>query len=113
MGEVGAENAAELARRQRRASRRARAQLAPVTEPGPPAETTTISAQQARDEHRAHLDAAGEAGMRRLALTNLLDLKTDFAYCNPDLPDQTAADQGGQPAGEQRALAPRPDTGEQ
>jgi hypothetical protein len=37
---------------QRRASRRARAQLAPITEPGPVVETTTISAAQDREEQR-------------------------------------------------------------
>ena len=28
-----------------------------------------------------------DEGMRRLAMTNLLGLKTDFAYWNPDLAD--------------------------
>jgi putative transposase len=83
------EDAAELGRRQRRASRRARARLAPITGPGEVEDTTTISAGQARDERRG-----GGAGrwrdddLRRLAMTNLLGLKTDFAYWNPELAEQ-------------------------
>lgn len=79
-------DAAELGQRQRRASRRARAKLAPITEPGEVVDTTTISAEQARGEHR---DGGGGHGrdedLRRLAMTNLLGLKTDFAYWNPEL----------------------------
>jgi putative transposase len=60
--------------------------LAPITEPGPLVETTTISAAQAREEKR---DRRGlpdrDDALRGLALTNLLDLKTDFAYWNPDV----------------------------
>jgi len=49
-------------------------------------ETTTISAAQAREEQRSRggLPDRDDA-LRGLALTNLLDLKTDFAYWNPDL----------------------------
>ncbi|MGH3097704.1 MAG: Mu transposase C-terminal domain-containing protein [Streptosporangiales bacterium] len=77
-------DAAELAKRQRRASRRARAKLAPITEPGAVEDTTTISAAQARAEDtRPDRVARRDADLRRLARTNLLDLKTDFAYWNP------------------------------
>jgi putative transposase len=81
-------DAAELGRRQRRASRRARAKLAPITEPGEVVDTTTISAEQARAEQRAGHGGPGhgrDAELRRLAMTNLLGLKTDFAYWNPEL----------------------------
>lgn len=87
-------DAGELARRQRRASRRARAVLAPITEPGPVVETTTISAEQARDEPRRARHGGGGQGrvedLRRLAMTNLLGLKTDFAYWNPELAEEPA-----------------------
>jgi putative transposase len=79
-------DAAELGRRQRRASRRARAKLAPITEPGEVVDTTTISAEQARDEgHRSGGGPRRDEDLRRLAMTNLLGLKTDFAYWNPEL----------------------------
>lgn len=76
-------DAAELGRRQRRASRRARATLAPMTGPGAAVETTTISAEQTR----RHPGEDRDAGLRRLARTNLLGLKTDFAFWNPDYPN--------------------------
>jgi putative transposase len=82
-------DAAELGRRQRRASRRARAELAPITGPGTIEETTTISAEQARAERRGGGGGLGrDEDLRRLAMTNLLDLKTDFAYWNPGLAEQ-------------------------
>jgi putative transposase len=82
-------DAAELGRRQRRASRRARAELAPITGPGTIEETTTISAEQARAERRGGGGGPGrDEDLRRLAMTNLLDLKTDFAYWNPGLAEQ-------------------------
>jgi len=85
-------DAAELARRQRRASRRARAELAPITEAGAIEETTTISAEQARAEQRAGGGGARrDEDLRRLAMTNLLGLKTDFAYWNPELAEGAAA----------------------
>jgi putative transposase len=89
-------DAAELARRQRRASRRTRVVLAPITEPGEVVETTTITAEQARDEQRAGRGGAGrDDELRRLAMTNLLGLKTDFAYWNPELATEPA--QGPEP----------------
>jgi putative transposase len=97
-------DAAELARRQRRASRRARAELAPITEAGTIEETTTISAEQARNERRGGGPSRGrDEDLRRLAMTNLLDLKTDFAYWNPEL----AADAASQP--QPRGLDELPD----
>jgi putative transposase len=79
-------DAAELGRRQRRASRRARAQLAPITQPGEVEDTTTITTKQARDERRGGGPGQGrDEGLSRLAMTNLLGLKTDFAYWNPGL----------------------------
>lgn len=84
-------DAAELGRRQRRASRRARSQLAPITEPGPIEDTTVITTDTARAERTERRGVTGRAGeqrrqdaaLRRLARTNLLDLKTDFAFWNP------------------------------
>ena len=82
-------DAAELGRRQRQASRRARARLAPITEPGTPEEVTVISAGQARTE-RWQRDRDGERDieardrdLQRLARTDLLNLHTDFDYWNP------------------------------
>jgi len=78
-------DAAELGRRQRRASRRARARLAPITEPGTPlAETSVVTAEQARADGAGSVRTTGR-DLRSLAMTNLLDLHTDFAYWNPDL----------------------------
>jgi putative transposase len=66
-------DAAELGRRQRRASRQARLRLAPVTGPGEIEETTVISrAQAAADRSRR-----GDRRLRRLARADLLDLDTD------------------------------------
>ncbi|MGB7795339.1 MAG: hypothetical protein WBL53_03630, partial [Pseudonocardiaceae bacterium] len=82
------------------ASRRARAQLAPISHPGEEVEdTTTITAKQARDERRgAGAGPDRDADLRGLAMTNLLGLKTDFTYWNPDLADElTPAPQGPGP----------------
>lgn len=96
------DDAAELTKRRRRASRRARAQLAPITGPGPVEDTTVITTDSLRveraeaDRARARGDHGGryrgggdrgghDAALRRLARTNLLDLKTDFAFWNPDV----------------------------
>jgi putative transposase len=90
-------DAAELGRRQRRASRRARARLAPITEPGTPvAETTVVTASQARAD-RADRTTRRDDDLRSLAMTNLLDFHSDFAYWNPDLPEDEggAADERG------------------
>lgn len=63
-------DAAELARRQRRASRRARLRLAPITGPGPIEETTVVSRQQAQGDDLRHTDQ----DLRRLARIDLLNL---------------------------------------
>ena len=87
-------DAAELGRRQRRASRRARARLAPVTAPGEPEETTVISAAGARAARRGR-DRDGERDIdardrdiQRLARTDLLNLHLDFDYWNPPKPSE-------------------------
>jgi putative transposase len=87
-------DAAELGRRQRRASRRARARLAPITEPGTAVmETTVITAGQARADWAGSVRTARrDDDLRSLAMTNLLDLHTDFAYWNPDLASRAARD---------------------
>ncbi len=105
-------DAAELGRRQRRASRRARAQLAPITGPGPVEDATVVTAADARDD-RAERDRRARrrrgdegpnyAAMARLARTDLLDLKSDFAYWNPefrepDPPVELDPAPGSQPA---------------
>jgi putative transposase len=86
-------DAAELGRCQRRASRRARAKLAPITEPGEVVDITTISAEQARGERRG--GGGGhrrDEDLRRLTMTDLLGLKTDFAFWNPGLAESPAPD---------------------
>jgi putative transposase len=104
-------DANELGRRQRRASRRPRAVLAPITEPGPVVDTTTISADQARDELRRGGDGHGRDGdLRRLAMTNLLGLKTDFAYWNPDLADEPSPEPSPQELDE-LTVTPAPEDG--
>jgi putative transposase len=67
-------DAAELARRQRRASRKARLRLAPITEPGGEVEEVTVIARAdaAVEGARYHDDQ-----LRRLARTDLLDLDAD------------------------------------
>ncbi|MGQ0575845.1 MAG: Mu transposase C-terminal domain-containing protein [Pseudonocardia sp.] len=81
---------AELGRRQRRASRRARARLAPITGPGPVTDTTTVSAEQAAADDTADCEGPGggrhgdrDRNLRRLGLTTLLNLRDDFEYWNP------------------------------
>ena len=103
-------DAAELGRRQRQASRRARARLAPITEPGTPEEVTVIPAGQARTE-RWHRDRdaerdieARDRDLQRLARTDLLNLHTDFDYWNPP------RDSGTPPAGAETGS--RDDTGD-
>jgi putative transposase len=63
-------DAAELARRQRRASRRARLRLAPITGSGPIQETTVVSWQQAATDNRR----ATDQDLQRLARVDLLNL---------------------------------------
>ena len=100
-------DAAELGRRQRRASRRARARLAPITEPGPAAETTVVTADQARAD-RASRTERRDDDLRSLAMTNLLDFHTDFAYWNPDLAPRAPEDSPAveAPPGETSGEAP-------
>ena len=87
-------DAAELGRRQRRASRAARAQLAPITTPGELEDTTVITPGDVRAERDGRAERSGrgdaDAALRRVARTNLLDLKTDFAFWNPGV-DPTPA----------------------
>jgi putative transposase len=66
-------DAAELARRQRRASRKARLRLAPIAEPGPIEATTLISRDQAAIEGAQRRDGQ----LRRLARLDLLNLDAD------------------------------------
>jgi putative transposase len=66
-------DAAELARRQRRASRRARLRLAPSTQPGLIEEITVIRRDQAATEGARRRDGQ----LRRLARVDLLDLDAD------------------------------------
>jgi Mu transposase, C-terminal./Integrase core domain. len=73
-------DAAELGRRQRRASRQARARLAPITAPGQAEDVTVITTEQARRERRGRDDDGRE--MRRLGRTDLLGLHRDFDYWN-------------------------------
>ena len=82
-------DAVELGRRQRRASRRARAQLAPITKPGPGEDTTVITTEQDRQERRRRDDDGRE--MRRLGRTDLLGLHRDFDYWNPPRDGRPAA----------------------
>jgi putative transposase len=92
-------DALELGRRQRRASRRARLKLAPITAPGPVEDTTVVTNEQAAAADDATAETAsptagtGRRGrgrpadrdrdLQRLGLTDLLDLHLDFAYWNP------------------------------
>lgn len=102
-------DAAELGRRQRRASRRARAKLAPITAPGDPIEETTVvsmntaRAERRRDERdRGDRDLeARDRDLQRLARTDLLNLHRDFDYWNPPDPAVT----------EPTERAPRPERG--
>ena len=113
-------DAAELARHHRRARRRARAQLAPIIAPGPDAvvDTTVITNAGVRAENVGRRRRGDEepdyAVLARLARTDLLNLKSDFAYWNPDLAEPAGAavelDQPGtgpdddrRPAGDQGA----------
>lgn len=94
-------DAAEAGKRRRRASRRARATLAPITAPGEVVDTTTISAEQARRETEqtrgtARTGPRADEDLRREAMTTLLDLKTDFAYWNPDLNREVAMSEPGE-----------------
>lgn len=79
-------DATATARLQRAASRKARAQLAPITTPGPGEDTTVITSEQARSERRGRR----ESDLRRLARTDMLNLHSDFAYWNPPEPGQPA-----------------------
>lgn len=81
-------DAAELARAQRRASRRARTRLAPITVPGQVEDATVVTAEQARADRRGRSRRGGgydDGELRRLARTDMLGLHDDFAYWNPGL----------------------------
>ena len=84
-------DAAELGRRQRRASRRARAQLAPITAPGPGEDTTVITTEQDRQERRERRRDDDGRELRRLGRTDLLGLHRDFDYWNPPREGQPRA----------------------
>lgn len=94
-------DAAELGRRRRRASRRSRAQLAPITKPGELEDTTVVTTDTERADRAGRRAASEQAtdsrhadeALRRLARTNLLDLKTDFAFWNPGLAAPADLDQ--------------------
>lgn len=73
---------AEQARRQRRASRQARARLAAMTEPGDAEVTTTIAA----DRGRAELGRADDLALRRQARIGLLDLDVETPSEQPGTP---------------------------
>ena len=73
-------DAAEQARRQRRASRRARTRLAAMTEPGTPEVTTVIAREQGRSES-AHAD---DLALRRQARLGLLGLSEPPVPPPPD-----------------------------
>ncbi|MEU4377115.1 Mu transposase C-terminal domain-containing protein [Pseudonocardia alni] len=92
-------DAAELGRRQRRTSRRARSRLAPITAPGEPEEVTVISAEQARTDRRRDVGErdidARDRDLQRLARTDLLNLHRDFDYWNPPQPTDEPADPAG------------------
>ena len=106
-------DAAELGRRQRRASRRARARLVPITGPGPAVETTVVTTEQARaDWASPERIARRDDDLRRLGLTNLLDLHTDFAYWNPGLAapgDRVPEDKAAEDKAAEGPLSEAPD----
>lgn len=115
-------DAAELGRRQRRTSRRARTQLAPITAPGPLEDTTVITTDAARREQRRRRrgdEGPDYAALARLARTDLLDLKSDFAYWNPEFraaageTDEPAAVELDSPAGTETDTTARRDGGQQ
>ena len=100
-------DAAELARAQRRASRRARARLAPITAPGVVEDATVVTTEQARADRRGRARRDGgydDRELRRLARTDMLGLHHDFAYWNPDL----APPASGQDGPPEDGAAPEP-----
>jgi putative transposase len=104
-------DAAELGRRQRRASRRARAKLAPITapitDPGQLEDITVVTAVGDGEHRRRTQGERGERDLeqrdrdlQRLARTDLLNLHRDFAYWNPPEPGAAVeldADVPGEP----------------
>ena len=95
-------DAAELARRQRRASRRARLCLAPITGPGPIQETTVVSRRQAAADSRR----ATDQDLQRLAKVDLLNLAAGWE--DPD-EQQAPGHQGQDPSrgdGDRRLAPP-------
>ena len=92
-------DAAELGRRQRRASRRARARLAPITEPGPVEEVTIVTADGIRSDRRRDRGPRDpdqrDRDLERLARTDLLALNRDFTYWNPPASPPSPQDTDG------------------
>lgn len=93
----------ELSRLRRRASRRARAKLAPVTAPGPVQDATVITADQVTADDDAARAASVGAGWFRstpedgsIGPTDLLNLNGDFDYWNSPIADLDTGT--GQPA---------------
>jgi putative transposase len=88
------EDAAELGRRQRRASRRARVRLAPITAPGPITDITAVSGAEVVEPVAVEAGYRSKRGdrdrdLRRLGMTTLLELHRDFDYWNPPEPTAT------------------------
>jgi putative transposase len=87
------QDAAELSRRQRRASRRARLApiTGPITDPGALDDITVVTADTARAEQRRRKRETGvrdyEQRDRDLQRTDLLNLHRDFDYWNPPQPE--------------------------
>ena len=99
-------DAAELARRQRRASRRARAKLAPITAPGSIEDVTIVTAAHAVAEGMSNRDGwgVGERDAPTVGCTELLGLHNDFAYWNTepiDLEDGAGRDGPSRDSGDQ------------
>jgi putative transposase len=97
-------DAAELARRQRRASRRARLRLAPITGPGPIQETTVVSRQQAAADSRRTTDQ----DLQRLARADLLNLAAGWE--DPE-EQQASGHQGQDPSRGDGDRRPAPPSG--
>jgi putative transposase len=84
-------DAAELARRQRRATRRARLRFAPITGPGPIEETTIVSRQQAAGDDLRRTDQ----DLRRLARVDLLNLAAGWEEPEEEQHDNSLDDPRG------------------
>ena len=95
-------DAAELARRQRRASRRARLRLAPITGPGPIQETTVVSRRQAADDNLRSSDNE----LQRLARVDLLDLAAGWEHLEQEQESASTRSDPTQPEGDRRRPPP-------